>query len=169
MKLIPFEVPLLETPDPKAGLLIAVLGEICQNNRYFERIWLKQTGNEKALIETLTTCLQNELFKSNRRCVIKMTLHTLTLTLNLPHILTLTRDNMSIFLNILTQLETLPSNRFYSDGVLFLDPKAKPKYSDTLHTWVKVYHLWIEIIKPELGQLVYKSRFDNNPSTGNYK
>lgn len=169
MKLIPFEIPLLDNPDPKIGLIVAILGEICQNNRYFNNAWLKQTGNCRALLDTLQASVENGLFRSNRKCVIQMTHHTLTLTLNLPQILSLTQDNLVLFTQILTQLETLPSNRFYSDAVLFLDPRAKPKYSDTLNTWVRIYHLWVDIVKPQFGQMVYKSRFDLNPSTGNVK
>ena len=161
------EVPIIDTPDPQTGLLLAILGEICQNNRYFDHTWLYQTGNPKILLETIKECIENGLFRSNRKCVVKMTIHTLTLTLNLPNILSVLSENRILFFMILEQLETLPSNRFYSDGVLFLDPKAKPKYSSTLQKWVRTYHLWVDIVKPEFGQITLKSQFDQNLSTGN--
>ena len=162
------EIPILDTPDPQTGLLLAILGEICQNNRYFDHAWLNQTGNQQSLLETIKDCLENGLFRSNRKCVVKMTIHTLTLTLNLPDILTIITNNRTQFFMILDQLETLPSNRFYSDGVLFMDPKAKPKYSSTLNKWVRTYHLWVDIVKPEFGQIKLSSQFDQNLSTGNY-
>ena len=165
MKLIPMEIPILDKPDPQAGLLLAILGEICQSNRHFESKWLTQTSVDSSLNETLKECVENGLFRSNRKCVVKMTLHILTLTLNLPNILSLITKNRALFNAILEQLETLPSNRFYSDGVLFLDPKAKPKYNATLQTWVRIYHLWVDIVKPEFGQIKIASRFDLNFST----
>ena len=162
------EIPILDKPDPQAGLLLAILGEICQSNRHFESKWLTQTSVDSSLNETLKECVENGLFRSNRKCVVKMTLHILTLTLNLPNILSLIADNRVLFNTILEQLETLPSNRFYSDGVLFVDPKAKPKYSSSLQTWVRVYHLWIDIVKPKFGQVKIASKFDCNFSTGKY-
>ena len=166
MKLIPMEVPILDKPDPQVGLLLAILGEICQNNRYFDRTWLYQTGNEQKLLGTIQESIKHGLFRSNRKCVVKMTLHILTLTLNLPNILSIIANDRSTFMSILDQLETLPSNRFYSDGVLFLDPKAKPKYSTALQKWVRTYHLWVDIVKPSFGQIKIASRFDLNLSTG---
>ena len=168
MKLIPLEFPILESPDPQAGLLLAILGEICRSNRYFEPTWIHQTSNDPNLMNILVECVENGLFRSNRKCVVQMTLHILTLTLNQPQILSLITTNRALFNSILEQLETIPSNRFYSDGVLFKNPKIKPKYNSALGKWVRVFHLWVDIVKPEFGQLKFASRFDLNYSTGKY-
>ena len=166
MKILPLEVPILDKPKLEPGLVYAILHEICHKHIYFNPKWTTQTGQKETLIDLLQDIVNFELFKSNKKCVIQVTLHTLTLTLNLPVIRTIINLHYDLFLKILNQLETLPSNRFYTDSVCFKNPYAKPTYSPELRTWVQIHHYWIDTVRPKLGSSLFKSKFDDNPSTG---
>lgn len=166
MKIITMNVPILDNPKVEVALTLAILQEICDSSLYYDSNWANQIGNPDDLIDLLGEMVENGLFRSVRGCVTKVTIHTLTLTLNLPQIFTLISKNYSLFINILNQLETVPSNRYYSDSVCFLNPKSRPKYCDTLQTFVKTYLCWVDIVKPVHGHLLPTSRFDQNMSTG---
>ena len=161
------DVPVLDKPKIEIALTMAILREICDSNLYFDQSWINQVGNPDDLIELLTEIVENGLFRSVRGCVNKVTIHTLTLTLNLPQIFNIITQNHSLFISILNQLETIPSNRFYSDSVCFLNPKTRPKYCNYQKTFVKTYLCWVDIVKPVRGVLIPNSQFDNNFSTGN--
>ena len=167
MKLVAFEVPLLDKPKLEPGLIFAILQEICNKNIHFDQKWTDQVGQEAELIGLLREIVGYELFQSNKKCVIQVSLHTLTLTLNLPQIRKIIQIENDLFLSILNQLETLPSNRFYFDAVCFRNPYARPKYSPELRNWVHVHHLWIDSVRPNLGSSLFRSKFDSNHSTGN--
>ena len=159
-------VPILDTPKIDVALTMAILQEICESHMCYDPIWGKQTGNANEIFGLLTEIAQNGLFRSVRSCVNKVALHTLTLTLNLPQVFNLVDSNMSLFRSILEQLETIPSNRFYSDSVCFMNPKSRPKYCQDLKKFVKTYLCWVDIVKPQVGPLIPVSRFDTNLSTG---
>ena len=165
MKLIVLEVPVLDDPKPEVALIVTILREICQTNIHFDQMWHNQTGNIDTLMPLLQEMNDVQLFRSIRTCVIKVSLHTLTLTLNHPKIHTVATRNRNLFTSILNQLETIPSNRFFTDSVCFHNPKLRPVYSDTLDTWVKIYHLWIEIVKTGYGRPLCQTTFDTNLST----
>ena len=165
MKLVVLEVPLLEDPKLDVALIITILREICESNIHFDPKWKNQTGNIDTLIPLMKDMASAQLFKSIRTCVTKVSLHTLTLTLNYPGIQTLANLNRNLFTTILNQLESIPSNRFFTDSVCFHNPKLRPMYSDTLDTWVNIFHLWIDIVKTGFGRPLCESTFDTNLST----
>ena len=166
MRVFALEVPLLDKPSLEPGLIYAILLEICHKNIYFEQKWTNQIGNETELMGLLRDIVGYGLFQSNKKCIIQVTLHTLTLTLNLPQIRKLIQTEYQLFLTIVNQLEKLPSNRFYFDAVCFRNPYAKPTYNPEMRNWVQIHHLWIDSVRPKLGSSLFKSRFDYNHSTG---
>lgn len=168
MKVIMLEVPILDKPKVESGLLYSILHKICRENLCFKPEWNTQIGQKGPLLDLLKDITEFDLFRSNRRCVIQVTLHTLTLTLNLPDCLTILTQKYHLFLEILNQLESIPSNRFYSDSVCFRNPYAKPTYSSELRTWVQPHYLWTDSMRPPLGSSLFKSRFDDNISTGTF-
>ena len=165
------EVPILDKPKVESGLLFSILHKICVENLHYKPEWTAQIGQKQPLIDLLTDIVEFGLFRSNKRCVIQVTIHTLTLALNLPDSITAVTQNYKLFLEILNQLETLPSNRFYSDSVCFRNPYAKPTYSSELRTWIQPHFLWTDSVRPPLGSSLFRSKFDDNLSTGipNYK
>ena len=166
MKIITMNVPLLEKPKIEIALTMAILQEICESQLTYQSVWANQIGVPEEILGLLTEIVENGLFRSVRSCVNKVVVHTLTLALNLPEIFNIMEQNMDLFFNILKQLETIPSNRFYSDSVCFLNPKPRPKYCFEKKTFVRTYLCCVDIVKPQLGPLIPTSRFDKNWSTG---
>lgn len=159
-------VPLLDKPKIEVALTLAILQEICESHLVYDPKWAGQIGDRAEILGLLSEITEKGLFRSVRTCVNKVTIHTLTLALNLPGTVEICDMNLNLFTNILRQLEVIPSNRFYSDSVCFLNPKARPKYCGDKKAFVKTYLCCVDTVKPQFGKIIPASRFDNNFSTG---